>query len=122
MQWMNLPPDEKLDLEKFVNGHRNILYDGKEKALLIGLAWVLPMEQNFFHHFPEVICVDTLSPTNKDKSPLLTIRGRDSYGKMFIILRAFYQMKELRYFDGYFNCNANIVPIIYIIKSENNYN
>ena len=47
------------------------------------------MEQNFFHNFSEVICVDTVSHTNKDKSPLLTISGRDGYRKIFIILRAF---------------------------------
>ena len=50
MQWMNLPPDEQLDLENFVNGHCNILYVGKVKALFIGLAWVLLMEQKKFHH------------------------------------------------------------------------
>ena len=41
---MDLPPDEKLDLEKVVDGHCNILHIGKEKALFIGLAWVLPMD------------------------------------------------------------------------------
>ena len=81
-----------------MNGHCNLLHVGKEKALLIGVAWFLIMEQN--HHFPEVICVDTVSHTNKDKRPLLTISGRDSYGK--IILRAFYQMKEPGFFYGYF--------------------
>ena len=35
MQWMNLPPDEQLYLEKFVNGHCNILYGGKEKVLFV---------------------------------------------------------------------------------------
>ena len=80
------------------------------------------MEQKIFHHFSEVICVDTVSHTNNDKRPLLTISGRDSYQKMFIVLRAFYQMKKLGFSGGIFNCNANIVPIIYLIKSENNYN
>ena len=47
------------------------------------------MEQTILHHFPEVICIKTVSYSNKDKRPLLTISGRDSYGKMFIILRAF---------------------------------
>ena len=47
MQWMNLPPDEMLDLEKFVNDHCNILHIRKEKALFIGLTLVLTMEQNF---------------------------------------------------------------------------
>ena len=86
---MNLPPEEKVDLEKFVDGHCDILHVEKEKALFIGLAWVLPIEQKIFHHFPEVICVDTTSHTNKDKRPLLTISERDTHGKMFIILHAF---------------------------------
>ena len=38
MQWMNLPPDEQLDLEIIVNGHHNVLHVGKEKAPFIGLA------------------------------------------------------------------------------------
>ena len=50
----------------------------KRKALFIGLASVLPKQQKFLHHFPGVICVDTVSHTNKDKRPLLTISGRDS--------------------------------------------
>ena len=92
----------QLDLEKFVNGHCDILHVGKEKALFIGFAWVLPMEQNIFHHFPEVICVDTVCHTNKDKRPLLTISGRDSYGKIFIILRAFLPNERAWGFYGYF--------------------
>ena len=47
MQWMNLLPDQQLDLEKFVNDYCYILHMGKEKALFVGLAWVLPMEQKF---------------------------------------------------------------------------
>ena len=47
MQWMNLPRNEWLDLEKVVNGHRHILHVGTEKALFIGLTWVLPMEKKF---------------------------------------------------------------------------
>ena len=120
-QWMNLPPDEKVDLEKFVDGHRNILQVEKEKALFIGLAWVLPIEQKFFHHFPEVICVDTVSHTNKDKRPLLTISGRDSYGKMFIILRAFLPNERAWVFMDFFYSNANIVSILYLIQGENTY-
>ena len=47
------------------------------------------MEQNFFGHFPEVMCVDTISDTNKEKRPLLTMSKKGSFGKMFMILRAF---------------------------------
>ena len=51
MQWINLPPDEQLDLKKFVDGHSNILYVGKEKALFISLEWVLLMEQKIIPLF-----------------------------------------------------------------------
>ena len=44
------------------------------------------MEQKLFHHFPGVICVDTVNKTNKDKRPLLTLSGRGTHGKMFIFL------------------------------------
>ena len=33
--------------------------------------------------------MDTVSDTNSDKRPLLTISGKDSFGKIFIILSAF---------------------------------
>ena len=101
MQWMNLPPDEQLDFKKIVDDYCNIVHVGKEKILFIGLAWVLPMEQKNFHNFLEVICVDTVSHTNKDKPPLLTNSGRDNYGKMFTILRAFLPSERAWVFDGY---------------------
>ena len=88
-QRMHLPPHEKSDFDHFIKSHRNAFSVQHNKSLFIGLAWVIPMEQKLFHHFPEVICVDTTSHTNKDKRPLLTVSGRDTHGKMFIILRAF---------------------------------
>ena len=47
------------------------------------------MEQKLFHHFPEVICIDTINQKNKDKCQLLIVSGKDTHGKMLIILRAF---------------------------------
>ena len=88
MHLMDLSPDKKLDLEKFVNDHSNILHVGKEKALFYWPCMGFTHGTNILHHFPEVICVDIVSHTNKDTRPPLTISGRDSYGKMFIILRA----------------------------------
>ena len=79
-QWMNIPPKEDEDLQQFINAHRQVFGVKHHQALFIGLAWVIPMEQKFFEHFPEVICVDTVSDTNKDKRPLLTISGKDSFG------------------------------------------
>ena len=39
--------------------------------------------------FPEVITVDCTADTNNEARPLLTMAGKDSYGRMFIFLRAF---------------------------------
>ena len=59
MQWMNLPPNEKLDLEKFVNGHCNLLYVAKEKALSAWLkvAFASPVGKrpNVYRKGPELM-------------------------------------------------------------------
>ena len=88
-QWINLPPKEDEDLQQFINSHRQVCGVKYHQALFIGLAWVASMEQKFFEHLPEVQCVDTISDTNKNKHPLLTINGKDSFVRLFIILRAF---------------------------------
>ena len=77
-------------MQQFINTHRQVFGIKRLPALFIGLTWVTPMEQKKFRHFPEVIWVDTFSDTNKDKHPLLTISGKDSFGKLFIFLRAFF--------------------------------
>ena len=73
----------------------------KNKQCLLVLHGFYPWDKKI-HRFPEVICVDTVSHTNKDNFPLLTISGIDSYGEMLIILRAFYQIKELGFSNVYF--------------------
>ena len=81
------------------------------------------MEQKIFHHFPEIICVDTVSHTNKNKLPRLIISGRDSHEKnVYNSEGLFTKWKSLVFSKDFFNCNANIVSIIYLIKCENNYN
>ena len=87
--WINLPPKDDEDSQQLINVHRQVFGVKHHKALFIGLAWVTPMEQNFFRYFPEVIYVNNASDTNKDKSPLLSFSRKDSFGKMFIILRTF---------------------------------
>ena len=49
---MNLPPVEQLDLEKFVDGHCNILHVGNEKAFFWSCMGI------------SQICVDTISHIN----------------------------------------------------------
>ena len=113
-----LPPEEKTDFDHFIKTHRNVFDVQHHKSLFIGFTWVLPMEQKLFHHFPEVICVDavhTINETNKDKDLLLTISGRDTHDKMSIMLRSFYQMKEPRYFVGYFRWLNNFL-LMYNLK------
>ena len=55
----------------------------------LDLVWITLIEQDFFDDFPEVTCEYTVSHTNSDKRPLLSISGKDSFGRSFIILRAF---------------------------------
>ena len=88
-QWINLPPKDDEDLQQFISAQRQVFIVKHHQVLFIGLGWVAPMEQKCFEHLLEVICEGTVSDTNKDKCPLLTINGKDSFGKMFIILRAF---------------------------------
>ena len=57
---MYLPLEEKTDFNQFVNIHCNIFGMKYHKSLFIGLVWVIPMEQKLFHHFPDVIRVDTV--------------------------------------------------------------
>ena len=46
--------------------------------------------------------MDTVSHTKSDKRPLLTISRRDSFGKMFIILRAFLRNERAWVFQWIF--------------------
>ena len=63
-----------------------------------------------FGHFLEVICVDTVSDKNKGKRPLLTINGKDSFGKMYIILRAFLPNEKAWVFRWIF---ATVLPTLF---------
>ena len=56
---------------------------------MMGIAWVIPNERTSFEMFPEVLTVDTTTKSNNEHRPLLTIAAKNSYGKMFTVLRAF---------------------------------
>ena len=55
-QRMDLPPEEKKDFDHFIKTHRDVF--GVQDNTL---AWIIPMKQKLLHHFPEVICVDTVN-------------------------------------------------------------
>ena len=59
-QHMNLPPKEKTYFDHFIKTHQNALSVQDNKSLFIGHAWVIPMDQKLFHHFPEVIVLTQL--------------------------------------------------------------
>ena len=80
-QHLQLPPKEKIDFDHFIKTHWNVFGVQDNESLFIGLLWVIPMEQKKFHHFPEVICIDTVNQTNKDGCPLSTISGKDTHVK-----------------------------------------
>ena len=85
----DLSPAEHESLSTFlVTGQRAQNLDSTQKYV-IALAWILPKERQLFNIFPEVITVDTVHSTNNKTRPMLTIGGKDSNGKMFIILRCF---------------------------------
>ena len=58
------------------------------------------MKRKISHHFAEVICVDTVSHTNKDKCPLLKISGRERYNKLFDALEKTVKMLMLNEKEG----------------------
>ena len=62
--------------------------------MVVGIAFTAPFEAKEFTFFPYLIHVDAIVDTNKNTFPLVTIAGKDSYGKMFIILRAFLPSKK----------------------------
>ena len=113
---MDLSPEEKTDVDHFINTHQNVFGVQHTKSLFIGLAWVIPMEQQLFHHFPEVICVDAFNQTNTDKHPLLTISGRDTHGEMFIILRAYLPNERSWVFHWVFSLVALTLFSSYILS------
>ena len=81
--------EERDLLDKYItvgHGGMNLL---PEHKYVMGFAWVIPRERRIFNLFPEIMTVNTVASTNKENRPLLTITGKDSNGKMFIILRAF---------------------------------
>ena len=70
---------KKTDVDHFIKTYWNILGVQHNKSFFIGVAWVIPMEQKLFHHFPDVISVDIVNQTNEDKRPLLSISGAKRY-------------------------------------------
>ena len=85
----NLHGQELQDATQDALASRTIRGLSDEQDMVVGIAFTTPFEAKQFTLFPYVIHVDATADTNKNTFPLVTIAGKDSYGKMFIILRAF---------------------------------
>ena len=85
----NLQGQELQDATKDALASRTIRGLTDEQDMVVGIAFTTPFEAKQFTLFPYVIHVDATADTNKNTFPLVTIAGKDSFGKMFIILRAF---------------------------------
>ena len=94
-QWNNLPPKEDEDLQQFIALHRQVFDVKHQQALFIGLVWVWLVEQKFFEHFSEVICVDIVSDTNNDKLQLLTISAKIALVRCLSSKEHFYQTEGI---------------------------
>jgi len=88
-QEVDLPLSEQRSCDKFVDEHRKLLEVRDDQKLMMGLAWVLPLEKELLNLFPEVIFVDVIADTNKEERPLFTATAKDSNGKTFTFFRAF---------------------------------
>jgi hypothetical protein len=57
--------------------------------MMVGIAYAMPYEVRQFRLFNVCLHIDTTADSNKEGRPLVTVSSKDSYGKMFIVLRAF---------------------------------
>ena len=85
---------ESMSLVEYARKKRSNLDLSDDQTLLIALCWVAQFEKRLFNLFPKTMFVDCTADTNKEKRPLFTISGRDSNGKMFILLRAYFPNEQ----------------------------
>ena len=61
----------------------------EEQDMMLGIAWVIPVESDYIMLFPEVVFVDYFEQVNRDSRALFTASGKDANGKKYMILRAY---------------------------------
>jgi hypothetical protein len=57
--------------------------------MMVGIPYAMPYEVRKFRLFNVCLHIDATADSNKEGRPLVTVSSKDSYGKMFIVLRAF---------------------------------
>jgi hypothetical protein len=79
--------DEKM--LRIVNNRRRELKIADSKLMMVGIAYGMPYELEQFGLFHVSLHIDATADTNKEGRPLVTVTSKDSYGRMFFVLRAF---------------------------------
>jgi hypothetical protein len=81
--------DEGKEMLQIVDDHRRVLKIDDSKELMVGLACAMPFELQQFGLFHVSMHIDATADSNNEGRPLVTVTSKDSYGKMFFVLRAF---------------------------------
>ena len=69
--------------------HRRSLKIDDSKEMMVGIAYGMPFELEQFGLFHVSMHIDATADSNKEGRPLVTVTSKDSYGRMFFVLRAF---------------------------------
>jgi hypothetical protein len=81
--------DEEQDILRVVSDHRRLLPISDSQEMMGGIPYAMPYEVRKFRLFNVCLHIDATADSNKEGWPLVTVSSKDSYGKMFIGLRAF---------------------------------
>jgi hypothetical protein len=74
---------------QIVGDHRRELKIDDSKEMMVGIAYGMPFELDQFGLFHVSMHIDATADSNKEGRPLVTVTSKDSYGRMFFVLRAF---------------------------------
>jgi hypothetical protein len=81
--------DEERDMLQVVSDHHRLLPIADSQEMMEGIAYAMPYKVKQFKLFNVCLHIDATADSNKEGRPLVTVSSKDSYGKMFIVLRAF---------------------------------
>ena len=101
---MELSTKEVNEYDQFVSRTQTSLDVQEKQDLMLGLAWVLPIEGEYFRLYPAVTFVDCFANTNTDEQSLFTVTGKDGHGKMFTFLRVSSESTSLVILLVIFSC------------------
>jgi hypothetical protein len=81
--------------------HGRLLPIADSQAMMVGIAYAMPYEVRQFQLFNVCLHIDATADSNKEGRPLVTVSSKDSYGKMFIVMPAFFLMNRVGPTNGF---------------------